>query len=542
MMDHSDSPFPYLRWITVLVAACMLTACARTTETVEPRQAPAMDVEHTIIPAPVSVDLSSADVFTLTDATQIVVDGGGDDARRIGEFLAGLIGNTAETTPEVVEAGSEAAGPHIRITRDGPAQEGAYELDITSQSATLRAGTPSGLFYGVQTIRQMLPAYVEYTAAYPHPLTLPTGRISDAPRFEWRGAMLDVSRHFFPPEDVKHYIDLLATYKLNRLHLHLSDDQGWRIEIPSRPRLTEIGASTEVGGREGGYYSRDEWLDLVAYAEDRFVTIVPEIDMPGHTNAALASYPELTCDGVAPDLYTGTEVGFSTFCIEKEETYDFVADVVREIAEVTPGPYFHLGGDEVHELSEEQYAHFIERAQQIVQEHGKTVVGWDEIAEAELDLIDGSIVQVWRPQTEETARAVANAVAQGARVVLSPANHIYLDMEYDPTTVLGLSWAGRSDVRNAYSWEPAEFIPGVGEASIVGVEAPLWSETLGTMADVEFMAFPRLAGVAEIGWSPASVRSWESYRQRLAAQGPRWTALGVNFYRALEVPWHRIQR
>lgn len=542
MMSNPLTLSASLRWVAVLGIACTLAACAPATEITEPSSEPAVHLAHTIVPAPASADLSTTDALSLTDATQIVVASGDAEARRIGEFLAGLIGNTVETTPDVVEAGSEGSGPHIHITRAGPAEEGAYELVITPESATLRAGMASGLFYGVQTIRQLLPAYVEYTAAYPHPLTLPAGQISDAPRFEWRGAMLDVSRHFFPPEDVKRYVDLLAMYKMNRLHLHLSDDQGWRIEIPSRPRLTEIGASTEVGGGEGGYYSREEWIDLVAYAEDRFVTIVPEIDMPGHTNAALASYPELTCDGVAPDLYTGTEVGFSTFCVEKEETYDFVADVVREIAEVTPGPYFHLGGDEVHELSEEQYAHFIERAQQIVQEHGKTVVGWDEIAEAELDLIDGSVVQVWRPQTEETARAVANAVAQGALVVLSPANRIYIDMEYDESTVLGLSWAGRSDVRNAYSWEPAEFIPGVGEASILGVEAPLWSETLGTMADVEFMAFPRLAGVAEIGWSPASARSWESYRQRLAAQGSRWTALGVNFYRAPEVPWHRIQR
>ena len=531
-----------LRWITALALACTLSACTRTTEIVEPTPQPTVDLEHTLIPAPASVDLSAEEAFAITEETQIVIDAGDAEGRRIAEWLAALVGNTVETTPKVVDAGSESQHPHIRITRAGPAEEDAYELIITPERATLSAGTASGLFYGAQTIRQLLPAYVEYTAAYLHPLTLPTGRISDAPRFEWRGAMLDVTRHFFPPEDVKRYVDYLAMYKMNRLHLHLSDDQGWRIEIPGRPRLTEIGASTQVGGGEGGYYSREEWIDLVAYAKDRFVTLVPEIDMPGHTNAALASYPELTCDGEAPELYTGTEVGFSYLCVEKEETYAFVDDVVREIAAVTPGPYFHLGGDEVHELTHEQYAQFMERAQQIVQQHGKIVVGWDEIAEAEIDLIEGSIVQVWRPQTEATARAVANAVAQGARVVLSPANHIYLDMKYDESTVLGLSWAGLSDVRNAYAWEPAEFIPGVGETSILGVEAPLWSETLGTMADVEYMAFPRLAGVAEIGWSPPAARDWATYRHRLGAQGPRWTALGVNFYRAPEVPWRRMQR
>lgn len=542
VLTARTSIHPKFYWIAAVALACVLAGCTRTTEIVETPREPAVDLEHTIIPAPAEADLSETDAFTLTDATQIVVDAGDAEGRRIGETLAGLIGNTVETTPDVVDAGSERQGPHIRLTRGGPAQEGAYELDITTLGATLSAGTTSGLFYGIQTIRQLLPAYVEYTAAYPNPLTIPTGRISDAPRFEWRGAMLDVTRHFFPPDDVKRYIDHLAMYKMNRLHLHLSDDQGWRIEIPSRPLLTEIGASTQVGGGEGGYYSREAWTDLVEYAEERFVTLVPEIDMPGHTNAALASYPELTCDGEAPELYTGTEVGFSYLCVEKEETYEFVDDVVREITEVTPGPVFHLGGDEVHELTPEQYATFMERAQQIVQDHGKVVMGWDEIAEASLDLIDGSIVQVWRPQTEATARAVADAVAQGARVVMSPSNHIYIDMKYDESTVLGLSWAGLSDVRNAYDWDPAEFIPGVSESAIMGVEAPLWAETLGTISDVEFMAFPRLAGVAEIGWSPASARTWEEYRHRLGAQGPRWTALGINFYRAPEVPWQRIRR
>ncbi len=537
-----------------LAVAFTLAACARSAEIVEtpqepvaetapaPEQEPVVAPVHTIIPAPAQVDLSTTGVFTLTEATQIVVDAGDAEGRRIGEILARLIGNTEDTTPEVIDAGLEGQGPHIRITRGGPAQEAAYELDITPDGATLRARTASGLFYGVQTIRQLLPAYVEYTAAYLNPLTMPAGRIVDAPRFEWRGAMLDVTRHFFAPEDVKRYIDHLAMYKMNRLHLHLSDDQGWRIEIPSRPRLTEIGASTQVGGGEGGYYSREDWMDLVNYAEERFVTLVPEIDMPGHTNAALASYAELNCDGIAPELYTGTEVGFSYLCVEKEETYAFVDDIVREIAEVTPGPVFHFGGDEVHELTPEQYATFMQRAQQIVHDHGKIVMGWDEIAEVELDLIEGSIVQVWRPQTEATARAVANAVARGARLVLSPADRIYIDQKYDESTVLGLSWAGLSSVRNAYEWEPSEFIQGVPESAILGVEAPMWAESLGKIADVEFMAFPRLAGVAEIGWSRSSDRSWEEYRHRLGAHGARWTALGINFYHAPEVPWQPIRR
>lgn len=531
-----------------LLLALLLGACAGPAvlpAPAEPASAESAPGEglHAVIPVPATIDLSRADTFFVTDATQIVVDAGDEEARRIGQALAALLGNTVETTPAVVEAGAEGAGPHVRFTRQGaPAGLGAegYDLVIARGGVTLAAATPAGLFYGMQTIRQLLPPYVEYGAAFRRPLWMLAGHVADAPRFAWRGAMLDVARHFFPPEDVKRYIDLMALYKLNRLHLHLSDDQGWRIEIPGRPRLTAHGASTQVGGGAGGYFTMAEYRDLVRYAGERFITVVPEIDLPGHTNAALASYPELNCDGVAPDLFTGTKVGFSFVCVEKEETYAFIDDVVREIAAVTPGPYFHLGGDEVHKLTGEQYAAFMTRTQQIVARHGKRIVGWDEIAEADLELLPETIVQVWRPGLPRTAEAVARSVAAGAQVVFSPADRVYLDMKYHPGTVLGLAWAGYSDVRNAYDWEPATYIAGVPEAAVLGVEAPLWSETIEKMADVEYLAFPRLAGVAEIGWSPAGARAWASYRLRLGAQAARWEALGVNFYRAPGVPWRSL--
>ena len=342
--------------------------------------------------------------------------------------------------------------------------------------------------------------------------------------------MLDVSRHFFSVDEVKRYIDLMSLYKLNRLHLHLADDQGWRIEIPSWPNLATYGGSTEVGGGPGGYYTQQRSSDLVSYAQQRFIVIVPEIDMPGHTNAALASYAQLNCNGVAPALYTGIEVGFSAFCVDKEITYKFIDDVVREIAAVTPGPYFHVGGDEVKTLSPAQYVKFIERVQTIVQAHGKQMIGWDEIAPARL--APGSIVQHWRPDG-----SLAPAVKQGAKIIMSPANKAYLDMKYHPETVLGLTWAAYIDVDDAYTWDPARVSRDVPESAIVGVEAPLWSETLADIRDVEFMAFPRLATIAEVGWSPADSRAWGEFRRRLGAQGPRWTALGVNFYRSPAVPW-----
>ena len=209
-------------------------------------------------------------------------------------------------------------------------------------------------------------------------------RIDDRPRFRWRGAHLDVSRHFFSVAEVKRYIDLISQYKVNVLHLHLSDDQGWRIAIDSWPRLTSVGGSTEVGGGPGGYYTKRDYRELVRYAAARYITVVPEIDTPGHTNAALASYAELNCDGIAPPLYTGIDVGFSSLCVDKEITYEFLDDVIRELAALTPGPYLHMGGDEAHSTEDADYVRFIERVQPIVAAHGKRLMGWEEIAQAPL--------------------------------------------------------------------------------------------------------------------------------------------------------------
>ena len=511
-------------------------------------------VEHTIIPLPASVEWMPSDTFHFTEETRILFDPTDTEAERVGDLLSSLIGNSTETMPPVEARSGDVTDGTVYLTREGASSslgsEG-YELTVTASQVTVRATNSAGLFYGVQTIRHLLPPVVEYTAAYPQPLSLPGVHISDQPRFGWRGMMLDVARHFLPLHDVKRFIDLAALYKLNRLHLHLSDDQGWRVEIPGWPNLTEYGGSTEVGGGVGGYYSTDEYTELVEYAQDRFITVVPEIDIPGHTNAALASYADLNCDGIARDLYIGTNVGFSALCVDKDITYEFLDDVIREISSRTPGPYFHVGGDEVEELSEEEYITFIERMQSMVGSHGKRMIGWDEIALANLD--PGSVVQLWRPywptdQTEnmdsaqvalraEFEAGILSAVDAGATVVLSPADRLYLDMKYDTSTVLGLTWAGVPDERMSYDWSISDKFSSLPEDAIAGVEAPLWSETLGTLEDFEYMAFPRLAGVAELGWTSASLRDWAEYRMRLGAQSARWMVLGINFRRSPLIPW-----
>ena len=382
----------------------------------------------------------------------------------------------------------------------------------------------------MQSFRQLLPTVVEHRDAYGRRLQAQPVRITDTPRYAWRGAMLDVSRHFLGVDDVKRYIDVMALYKLNRLHLHLSDDQGWRIEIRSWPNLTRHGGSTKVGGGPGGFYTQDDLRELVRYARDQYIEIVPEIDVPGHTNAALSSYPELNCDNVAPPLYTGIKVGFSALCVTRDEAYRFLTDVVNELAPIT-GPWFHIGGDEVEKLTHDQYLRFIERAEAIVRGAGKTMVGWGEIAPARLDTT--TLVQHWRRDSSFVH------AARGGRVIMSPSSRMYLDMKYDSTTILGLQWAGRIEVRDAYDWDPATFLQGVPGEAVYGVEAPLWAETLQKREDYEFMAFPRLVAVAEMGWTRQPARVWDDFRLRLAAHGPRLTALGVNFYRSPQIPWVR---
>jgi hexosaminidase len=492
-----------------------------------------------VIPAPVSTVAKSGKPFRITADTRIVIRSGTARVSRpvaagLAETLRASTGYRIPVVTQRAARGRDAIS--LELSEQGLGDEG-YRLTADHARVRIRAATGAGLFHGVQTLRQLLPGAVESATPQPGPWKVPAVRIVDRPRFPYRGAMLDVSRHFFSVAEVRRYIDLISLYKINTLHLHLSDDQGWRIMIDRWPRLATYGGSTEVGGTPGGFYSKADFAAIVRYAAEHFITIVPEIDSPGHTNAALASYAELNCDGQAPPLYTGTEVGFSSLCVDKELTYQFLDDVIGEIAAMSPGPIYHLGGDEAHSTPHDKYVSFINREAQIVAAHGKRVMGWQEIAGA--DVPRGSIAEYWNPATgsEEGTELGRTAVAKGLDIVMAPASKSYLDMQYDPTTPYGLHWAGYVEVRDSYSWDPATFVDGVGEDDVIGVEAPLWSETLPDIHTAEFMAFPRLPGIAEIGWSPREGRSWSEYRFRLAAQAPRWDALGVNYYRSPQVPW-----
>ncbi|WP_297336035.1 beta-N-acetylhexosaminidase [Algoriphagus sp.] len=509
--------------------------------------------ERGFVPHPVQVSSSSGS-FRLTAEQGIQLSTNDERLAGIADYFNEQI---ARSLGFKLEVGTESGAIKFQLNGNDSADE-SYELTIKEDELLISANSPSGIFYGVQTLLQAMPVEIFAENTGLNAVEIPAGQIQDQPAYAYRGSMLDVSRHFFSVEDVKHYLDQMANLKLNYLHLHLSDDQGWRIEIKSWPKLTQIGAQTEVGGGEGGFYTQEDYKEIVRYAAERFITIVPEIDMPGHTNAILASYGELNPGINLPDgdyetvtktvekaedefkgsnitreaaeLYTGTEVGFSTLDTDLDLTYAFIEDVVREISQITPGPYFHIGGDESHVTAKEDYVYFIERAQQIVKEHGKISIGWDEVATSEL--LEGNVAQFWA--LEENAKL---AVAQGNKVLMSPAKKAYLDMQYDSTTRIGLHWAAYIELDSAYLWDPATYVSGISKPSILGVEAPLWTETVENRADMEYLVFPRIAASAEVAWSPASTRNWESFQSRIRVMGKRWDNQGIGFYKSPLVDW-----
>lgn len=502
-----------------------ITACQKKHE-------PTDLTKDTIIPKPVSVTTTSS-VFEFKKETAIYIEGESPDLVRIGQYLSDKLNPATGFDTKVSSGTAEQGKGNIYLSLSGNDNElgdEGYELNIAEEMIKVTANKPAGIFYGIQTLRQLLPARAELKSNQKGPWEISTGTIRDFPTYSFRGSMLDVARHFFSVDDVKRYIDLISFYKMNVMHLHLTDDQGWRIEIKSWPNLTTHGGTSQVGEGKGGFYTQEQYKDIVKYAQERFIIIIPEIDTPGHTNAALSSYPELNCNGKAPALYSGIEVGFSTLCAKKEITYKFIDDVVRELAEITPGPYIHLGGDESHATQKDDYILFMNKVQEIVKAHGKQMIGWEESAQSILQ--SGTVIQHWN-----NAVYAKQAVEKGAKIIMSPATKVYLDMKYDTTIKLGQKWAALIEIDSSYNWIASTKTKGIGRENILGVEAPLWTETLTTMDEIEYMVFPRLPGIAEIAWSPETGRSWDEYKVRLAKHGARMKAMDIDYYPSKQVAW-----
>ncbi|MGL5379537.1 family 20 glycosylhydrolase [Clostridium sp.] len=492
-------------------------------------------MDRAIIPKPLAQEVTEGK-FILTEEASIYVQGISEDETneifKTGEYLAGKLGPSTGYDLNVIKSSDVPVG-NIYLTTIGASEDlgnEGYEITTTTDGVKIVAYKAAGLFNGIQTLRQLLPASIEKSEVVTGvEWSMPCTTIFDKPEYEYRGMMLDVARHFAPVDELKRQIDLASQYKINKLHIHLSDDQGWRLEIKSWPDLAIIGGNNQVGGGPGGYYTQEEFKDIIQYASERYIEIIPEFDLPGHTNAMLASYGFLNPDGQKKPQYTGIDVGFSSLMTRDEATYAMLDDIIREVSAISPSKYFHIGGDEAHSTPKAEYDYFLGRVNEIVNKYGKTSMGWDPI-----DTVPGigsdSILQNW---------SGSNTAAQekGMKIVVSKAEKAYIDMKYDANSPWGLQWAGFSSIDDAYDWDPTDYAP---KELVFGLEAALFAETIVSREAADYMIYPRLAGHAEIAWTPKEMRSWDEYKGRLIAHGERLTNQGVGYYKdpdIWEVPY-----
>lgn len=504
-----------------------------------------------ILPRPSSITPGTGN-FPLTSRIVIITDA---QTGEVGTLLAGALSPALgfslpvllDTSPAV---GALTLGIDPRLAHLGA--EG-YRLEVTPEQVTISGATAAGVFYGTQTLRQLLPADIFSPTPITRTWDIPAVAIEDAPRFPWRGFMLDTARHFFPKEQVRKLIDLLALHKLNRLHLHLTDDQGWRLEIKKYPKLTSVGAwrkETLIGHARtpqgydgtpyGGFYTQDDLRELVAYAAARQITIVPEIDMPGHARAAIAAYPELGVTGEQIDVGTGWGI-YPYLFAPTEHTISILRDVLTEVMDIFPSPYIHIGGDEaikdqwkaspqvqarIQQLGvqdEEALQHwFIAQMGAILARRGRRLIGWDEILEGGLP--DGAMVMSWRGIQGGIAAARAHH-----DVIMAPTTHCYFDYYQSNEPGEPLAIGGYLPLETVYAFEPVPATLSAEEAAhILGTQAALWSEYIPTLDQLEYMAFPRTAALAEVAWTAPEHRDFASFLQRLRVHETRLTRLHAN--------------
>lgn len=522
-----------------LVAACLVVSAAACAGA-----AP----EPVFLPRPVQVTPGKGAFQVGPDTRIVVADAQDAELRRIADAWAAPL-RTRSGWSLPVEAGPCAKKAIcVRVTGEGDAE--GYHLAVTSDSVVVAGSDHPGVFYGFQTLSQSLPTRLDGSA----PIRLAGLDVEDAPRFPYRGMHLDVGRHFFGPDFVKRYIDQLARYKINRFHWHLTEDQGWRIEIKRYPRLTEVGAwraQTMVeknfdpfvgdGVRYGGFYTQDEIRDIVEYARERYVTIVPEIEMPGHSLAALAAYPELACTPGPFQVGETWGVFEDIFC-PKEETFDFLENVLTEVMDLFPGEYVHIGGDEAPkarwETSEvaqsvmrregladehELQSWFVQRIERFLNDHGRRLIGWDEILEG--GLAPDATVMSWRG-----VQGGIDAARQGHDVIMTPTSHLYFDFYQGDPTQEPLAIGGYQPLERVYSFEPVpDELTATEARHILGAQGNLWTEYITSEDHAEYMAFPRALALAEVTWSPKDTRDFGDFARRLPRQLERLDAAGIHY-------------
>jgi len=512
-----------------------------------------------LVPVPEHLELRSG-VFVLDEATELVVSDAADgDLEQLAELVRTeiraatghpLSQGEGESGQILLTIDFDAAGP--TLTTDSPlARDESYTLTVAPAGIEIRAATHAGLFYGTRTLLQLLPSSPGEAEGW----TVPALEIRDHPRFVYRGLHLDVGRHFFPPEYIKRYIDVLARHKLNVFHWHLTEDQGWRLEIEAYPRLAEVSAwRTETiveknfnpyvgdGVPYGGYYTRDQVRDIVAYAAERYVTVVPEIEMPGHSVAVLAAYPELACTPGPFEVSTVWGVKDDIYC-PHEKTFEFLENVLTEVMELFPSPYIHIGGDEAPKSRWEEspvaqeiirregladeyelQSWFIRRIESFLLQNGRRLIGWDEILEG--GLAPQATVMSWRG-----VNGGIEAARQGHDVVMTPTSHMYFDYyQGRDREVEPLAIGGYLPLERVYSYEPVpDELSEVEGKRVLGAQGNVWTEYIKTPEHVDYMAYPRALALAELTWSPLAARNWADFSKRLPAALARLGALGVNY-------------
>lgn len=520
--------------------------------------------ELPLIPQPVDVQRGEG-VYLLPDDARIEA---AREARGAADVLRDVLRpSTGYKLPVIASDDAVRSAIEIDIA-DGLAPQGqaaeGYTLDVDAAGVRIGAESAAGALNGVQTLRQLFPAWAEGDARADIEWTVPFVSIEDYPRFEHRGLMVDVARSFYTVDEVKRLIDSASPLKLNRLHLHLTDDQGWRLAMDTpedNPSGIDYGLLTEVSGATAmtyngagqlmgtelghtGFYTKDDYREIVAHAAENGMTVIPEIDMPGHTNAALHAIPQLNSagsfpkpepgDDTAPHQGTG-DVGRSTLDAHNDATYEFISTVLRQLAELTPGQYLHIGGDEAHTTSHADYVKMVDFANKTVADLGKTVIGWNEYAGTALPE-DNAVVQFWNGNGGAVAAAVRD---RGAKVILSPANKTYYPQKQDSRQPVGGTWAcgGACTLENAYNWNPATHISGVGESDVLGVEGAFWGEFIRGVDQAQFYSFPRLLATAENGWTPQAEKNTQNFLQRVGDSGPRLALQNVNFFPTATVDW-----
>ena len=473
--------------------------------------------------------------------------------------LSGLFENSAGWKLKISIGGNDAANQIRFITEAGLGEE-AYALNVSKNKIEIRATKPAGFFYAIQTLRQLLPAEIESKQLKSNTAWLvPVIAISDSPAFKWRGYMLDVSRHFFSKEEVLRMIDYLSLHKINTFHLHLVDDQGWRIEIKKYPKLTQVGAwrvdredkhwnsrpKQEPGEKTtyGGFYTQQDIREMVAYAQSRFVNIIPEIEMPAHVTAALAAYPQFSCKGgpftVPPGgVWPITDI----YCAGNDSTFLFIQDILSEVIDLFPSKYVHIGGDEATKTEWEKcptcqrrikaeglknvgelQSYFIKRIEKFVNSKNKVLLGWDEILEGGLPA--AATVMSWRG-----FEGGIEAAKQGHDVVMTPTSDCYFDYYQGPADQEPLAIGGYLPLKKVYNFNPVppELSP-EGARHILGGQGNLWTEYVPNIKHAQYMTFPRMAAMAEALWSPKEVRNWEDFSARIQLLMKRYDLLGINY-------------